>query len=178
MKLPKHVPLLKKDSVDAKAMLIFNNGREVFWLGNLKNWDLQGEETVSQNSQESPEDESEDDTPSQNTNSKATKDGEEDEAGDGEKEQESDERGDKCDQTTERLMLPPHLCQPPTMQIHKVLFSGQVILLQMLFYFLKVILQSSEKAIAPHSSTLAWKIPWTEEPGGLQSMGSLGIGHN
>ena len=30
--------------------------------------------------------------------------------------------------------------------------------------------------MAPHSSTLAWKIPWTEEPGGLQSMGSLGIG--
>ena len=94
-------------------MLIFNNGREVFWLGNLKNWDLQGEETVSQNSQERTEDESEDDTPSQNSNSKATKDGEEDEAGDGEKEQESDERGDKCDQTTERLILPPHLCQPP-----------------------------------------------------------------
>ena len=30
----------------------------------------------------------------------------------------------------------------------------------------------AEKAMAPHSSTLAWKIPWTEEPGGLQSMGS------
>ena len=29
-----------------------------------------------------------------------------------------------------------------------------------------------EKAMAPHSSTLAWKIPWTEEPGGPQSMGS------
>ena len=29
-----------------------------------------------------------------------------------------------------------------------------------------------EKAMAPHSSTLAWKIPWTEELGGLQSMGS------
>ena len=35
-----------------------------------------------------------------------------------------------------------------------------------------------EKAMAPHPSTLAWKIPWTEEPGGLQSMGSLGVGHN
>ena len=31
---------------------------------------------------------------------------------------------------------------------------------------------------APHSSTLAWKIPWTEEPGRLQSMGSLRVGHN
>ena len=30
----------------------------------------------------------------------------------------------------------------------------------------------SEKAMAPHSSTLAWKIPWTEEPGELQSLGS------
>ena len=35
-----------------------------------------------------------------------------------------------------------------------------------------------EKAMAPHSSTLAWKIPWTEEPGGLQSMGLLGVGHD
>ena len=35
-----------------------------------------------------------------------------------------------------------------------------------------------EKAMAPHSSTRAWKIPWTEEPGGLQSMGSLRVGHN
>ena len=32
--------------------------------------------------------------------------------------------------------------------------------------------------MAPHSSTLAWKIPWMEEPGGLQSMGSLGVGHD
>ena len=37
---------------------------------------------------------------------------------------------------------------------------------------------SLEKAMATHSSTLAWKIPWTAEPGGLQSMGSLGVGHN
>ena len=36
----------------------------------------------------------------------------------------------------------------------------------------------SEKAMAPHSSTLAWKIPGMEEPGGLQSMGSLRVGHN
>ena len=35
-----------------------------------------------------------------------------------------------------------------------------------------------EKAVAPHSSTLAWKIPWTEEPGRLQSMGSLRVGHD
>ena len=35
-----------------------------------------------------------------------------------------------------------------------------------------------EKAMATHSSTLAWQIPWTEEPGGLQSMGSRGVRHN
>ena len=39
-------------------------------------------------------------------------------------------------------------------------------------------LNSFEKAIAPHSSTLAWKIPWTKEPGGLQSMGSQRVGHD
>ena len=36
----------------------------------------------------------------------------------------------------------------------------------------------SEKAMATHSSTLAWKIPWTEKPGGLQSMGLLRVGHD
>ena len=35
-----------------------------------------------------------------------------------------------------------------------------------------------EKAMAPHSTTLAWKIPWTERPGRLQSMGSLRVGHD
>ena len=35
-----------------------------------------------------------------------------------------------------------------------------------------------EKAVTPHSNTLAWKIPWTEEPGGLKSMGSLRVGHD
>ena len=37
---------------------------------------------------------------------------------------------------------------------------------------------SPEKAMAPHSSAPAWKIPWVEEPGRLQSMGSLRVGHN
>ena len=36
----------------------------------------------------------------------------------------------------------------------------------------------TEKAMAPHSSTLAWKIPWMEEPGRLQSTGSLRVGHD
>ena len=36
----------------------------------------------------------------------------------------------------------------------------------------------TDKAMAPHSSTLAWKIPWMEEPGRLQSMGWLRVGHD
>ena len=36
----------------------------------------------------------------------------------------------------------------------------------------------TEKAMAPHSSTLAWKTPWTEEPGGLLSLGSLRVRHD
>ena len=43
------------------------------------------------------------------------------------------------------------------------------------FHFINICL---EKAMAPHSSTLAWKIPWMEEPGGLQSMRSLRVGHD
>ena len=52
------------------------------------------------------------------------------------------------------------------------------------FFFWAIVLFASpyvlfpEKAMAPHSSTLAWKIPWMEEPGGLQSMGSLRVGHD
>ena len=40
-------------------------------------------------------------------------------------------------------------------------------------FFLNISSFTLEKVMAPHSSTLAWKIPWMEEPGGLQSMGSL-----
>ena len=36
----------------------------------------------------------------------------------------------------------------------------------------------ADKAVAPHSSTLAWKIPWTEKPGRLQSMGLLRVSHD
>ena len=45
-------------------------------------------------------------------------------------------------------------------------------------YILYIVVYISEKAMAPHSSTLAWKIPWVEEPGGLQSMGSLRVRHD
>ena len=44
--------------------------------------------------------------------------------------------------------------------------------------FFLIIKSSILWAMAPHSSTLAWKIPWTEEPGRLQSMESLRVGHN
>ena len=40
------------------------------------------------------------------------------------------------------------------------------------------IMKSYTQAMAPHSTTLAWKLPWTEEPGRLQSMGSLRVGHD
>ena len=38
--------------------------------------------------------------------------------------------------------------------------------------------RSSEERMATHSSILAWEIPWTEEPGGLQSIGSQRVGHD
>ena len=38
--------------------------------------------------------------------------------------------------------------------------------------------KTMEKAMAPHSSTLAWSIPWMEEPGGLPSLGSHRVGHD
>ena len=41
-----------------------------------------------------------------------------------------------------------------------------------------LLLLKREKALSPHSSSLAWKIPWTEEPGRLQSMGSLRMEHD
>ena len=54
----------------------------------------------------------------------------------------------------------------------------QLIVLSSLTEYLSFHLQMKEKAMASHSSTLAWKIPWTEEPGGLQSMGLHRVGHN
>ena len=66
--------------------------------------------------------------------------------------------------------------------------SGEVVLDLGADFFLSFLLECScfimlcwflpEKAMAPHSSTLTWKIPWTEGPGGLQSMGSRRVGHD
>ena len=50
-------------------------------------------------------------------------------------------------------------------------YSEVIQLYMHLFFFM-------EKAMAPHSSTLAWRIPWTEEPGGPQSMRSLRVRHD
>ena len=46
------------------------------------------------------------------------------------------------------------------------------------FFFYLFLYALTGKAMAPHPSTLAWKIPWTEEPGELQSMGSLRVRHD
>ena len=46
------------------------------------------------------------------------------------------------------------------------------------FFFPSTYTKHPEKAMAPHSSILAWKIPWTEDPGRLRSMGSLRVGQD
>ena len=49
-----------------------------------------------------------------------------------------------------------------------------VVLVSGIYFYIQYL----EKAMAPHSSTIARKIPWMEEPGRLQSMGSLRVGHD
>ena len=51
-------------------------------------------------------------------------------------------------------------------------------LLLSVFLIIVILVKVTEKAMAPHSSTLAWRVPWTEEPGRLQSMGSRGVRHD
>ena len=64
-------------------------------------------------------------------------------------------------------------------QVSHFVFSLEVLCFKGYFYIFGIFLvEYTEKAMAPHSSTLAWKIPWTEEPGRLQSMGSLRVGHD
>ena len=74
-----------------------------------------------------------------------------------------------CVLTQSRLTLcSPIDCGPPGPSV-RGLFQARI---------LEQAAISLEKAMAPHSSTLAWKIPWTEEPAGPQSMGSLRVGHD
>ena len=83
----------------------------------------------------------------------------------------------------------PMDCSPPGSSVHRI--SQARILEWLAISFSRgssqpkdqtrvpcIVMSVMEKAKAPHSSTLAWKIPWTEGPGGLQSMGSLRVGHD
>ena len=56
-----------------------------------------------------------------------------------------------------------------------VLYEGVIIKWGLVWFFYS---SNLEKAMEPHSSTLAWKIPWAEVPGRLQSMGSRRVGHD
>ena len=67
-----------------------------------------------------------------------------------------------------------------TVQRHQFFGTLAFFMIQLLQPYMttgKTTALTMEKAMAPHSSTLAWKIPWMEEPGGLQSMGSWRVGH-
>ena len=59
-----------------------------------------------------------------------------------------------------------------------MLVSESSLVTELSLNFWQSLTSSSEKAMAPHSSTLAWKTPWMEEPGRLQSMGSQRVGHD
>ncbi|XP_027719829.1 Fanconi anemia group D2 protein isoform X2 [Vombatus ursinus] len=95
--LTNHVPLLKKTLelfvYRVKAMLILNNCQEAFWLGNLKNRDLQGEEILSQQSQESSMDENQEEVPSQ-LSKQETEEGSGDEASVGGHEEDGNDSDD------------------------------------------------------------------------------------
>ena len=73
----------------------------------------------------------------------------------------------------------PMDCSPPGSSIHGI-FQARVLEWGASAFSILCasFINSQEKTMAPHSSTLAWKIPWMEEPGGLQSMGSWRVGHD
>ena len=68
----------------------------------------------------------------------------------------------------------PYMITGETIALTRQTFVGKV--MSLLFNMLSRLVM--EKAMAPHSSTLAWKIPWMEEPVRLQSMGSLRVGQD
>ena len=68
----------------------------------------------------------------------------------------------------------PYVTTGKIIALTRQTFDGKV--MSPLFNMLSRLIM--EKAMATHSSTLAWKIPWMEEPGGLQSMGLLRVGHD
>ena len=67
---------------------------------------------------------------------------------------------------------------PPNLDNPLIYFPSLWICLLWTFHLNRIISYMTEKAMAPPSSTFAWKIPWMEESGGLQSMGFLGVGHD
>ena len=72
--------------------------------------------------------------------------------------------------------LSPLLPNPTPLDHHRAPSAGLFVIQQVPTSY--VFYTWSEKTMATHSSTLAWKIPWMEEPGRLQSMGSLRVGHD
>ena len=69
-------------------------------------------------------------------------------------------------------------CKQPLLTWKKYISLKKYLFRSFIQLFLYIYRSIVEKAMAPHSSTLAWKIPWTEEPGRLQSMGSLRVGQD
>ena len=71
-------------------------------------------------------------------------------------------------------------CEPKTSLKNKVdyFFKAVNLLHSNNFKIIYTLVNDMEKALEPYSSTLAWKLPWMEEPGRLQSMGSLRVGHD
>ena len=84
-----------------------------------------------------------------------------------------------CEFRPSRNSGPPLILGPPA-AVDEALGSGGVPALPVSRHrmFGGCCVQSLEKAMAPHSSTLAWKVPWTEEPGRLRSVGLLRVGHD
>jgi len=67
------------------------------------------------------------------------------------------------------------------MQMHVCIHRGVTVYVYIHVYmdmYIYIHTHILEKAMAPHSSTLAWRIPWMEEPDRLQSVGSLRVGHD
>ena len=79
----------------------------------------------------------------------------------------------------QRMRAPvfPNLCQHLLSVFLMVLYVGVILHFIMALICISL-MASTEKAMAPHSSVLAWKIPWAEEPGGLLSMGLHRVGHD
>ena len=63
-------------------------------------------------------------------------------------------------------------------QVYRKVIQFYIFMCIYIYIYIYIYMYVSEKAMVPHSRTLAWKIPWTEEPGRLQSMGSLRAGHD